>query len=279
MNKFKKLISLLAAAAMLAVVPGTNVMEVEAAPNTYYLKYDIEDHIWRMQINQWDEEYAGRELYYLNEGDERVKDGDVVVILDNEANDAGSTNIQINARVSNLTINRANAIVTINGGIDECHVLGDSYAAITGDITNAYVYDNATCTFHSNITNLRLIGTANYNTPRTTVTVGGTVAYASTANSGGILKEYYNFKAGTFHYDYASALLTDPSNYSTSGSGPATDSSATTTTTTTTQSSSTSSSEYDDVPKTGENNMVVWLFIAAAACAAGSVALRKRENN
>lgn len=278
MKKFTKFVSLLAAAAILAVAPGANVMEVEAASNTYYLKYDIDDNMWRMQINEWKDDYEGRELYYLNEGSEKVQDGDTVVILDNEEKDAGSTNIQINARVGNLTINRANAIVTVNGGIDECHVLGDSYTAITGNVTNAYVYDNATCTFHSNVTNLRLTATENYNAPETTVTVGGTVAYASTSNTGGILKEYYNFKAGTFHYDDDSGLMTDPSNYSTSGSGPATSAPAPSTTTAP-QGSTSSSGEYDDVPKTGENNMVVWLFAAAAVCAVGSIVLKKRVNN
>lgn len=275
-----KLSTMLAAAAILAVTPGANVMEVEAAPNTYYLKYDTSKNDWRMQINEWKNDYEGRELYYLNEGDERVKDGDVVVILDNEDSDAGSTNIQINARVGNLTVNRAHAIVTVNGGIDECHVLGDSYTAITGNITNGYVYDDATCTFHSNVTNLRLVGTENFNTPETDVTVGGTVAYASTANSGGVLKEYYNFKAGTFHFDGNSGLMTDASNYSTNGSGPAASTApAPSNSGSSSSGSSSSSGDYDDVPKTGERNMVVWLFAAAAVCAMGSVMLKRRVNN
>ncbi len=280
MIKFKKMISVLAAAAMLAVVPNANVMEVEAAPNTYYVKYDIEDNMWRMQINVWNDDDPGRELHYLNEGDDRVKDGDILVVLPNDENETGSATIDVNAHLSNLTINRAHAVVNANGGVDECHVLGDSYAAVTGNIKDAYVYDNAICTLHSNVTNLRLTATANFNEVETTVTVGGTVAYASTSNTGGILKEYYNFKAGTFHFDHASGLLTDDSNYSTSGSGPAASAPAATTTTAPAQSSTTSSSgEYDDVPKTGESNAVVWLFAAAAVCATGSVVLRKRVNN
>ena len=275
-----KLSATLAAAAILAVTPGANVMEVEAAPNTYYLKYDIDDHVWRMQINEWKDGDEGRELYYLNEGSEKVKDGDIVVVLDNENHDAGSENIQINARVGNLTINRAHAIVTVHGGIDECHVLGESYAAITGNVTNGYVYDDATCTFHSNVTNLKLTCTENFNAPETTVTVGGTVAYAATANTGGILKEYYNFKAGTFHYDGDSGMMTDVSNYSTNGSGPAASTPPAPSNSGSSSSGSNSSSgAYDDVPKTGESNIVVWLFAAAAVCAMGSVMLKRRVNN
>ena len=273
MKKFKKVVSVLACAALLAVIPGTNAMEVEAAtPTTFFVRFDSEDNIWRMQINEWKEDYEGREVYYLNEGDEKVKDGDSVVILENENDETGFTEIEIKARLGNLTINRATVTVKANS-IDECYVLGGSYSAITGNITNAYVYDDAQTTLHSNVSNLRLISSQE-NEVEATVSVGGTVGYASISNPGGILKEYYNFKAGTFHYDFASGLMTDPANYSTSGSGPATSAPATSTTT---SSGSASSGAYDDVPKTGESNTVVWLFVAAAACFAGSVALRKKS--
>ena len=87
MKKFKKMIALLAAAVM-TVAPGATTLKAEAAtPTTYYLKFDVEDNMWRMQINEWVDEAGGRELYYLNEGDEKVKDGDVVVILSNEENE------------------------------------------------------------------------------------------------------------------------------------------------------------------------------------------------
>lgn len=274
MKKFKKFVSLLAAAAILAVAPGASAMEAEAAaPTTFYLRFDSEDDIWRMQVNEWKEDYEGRELYYLNEGDEKVKDGDIVVILDNEEGDTGSVTIDINARLSNLTVNRSTAIINAKG-IDECYVLGGSYTAITGNITNAYVYDDAATTLHSNVTNLRLISSQS-NEVEATVTVGGTVGYASIANPGGILKEYYNFKAGTFHYDFASGLMTDPANYSTSGGGPATPPAPNNSS----SQGSTSSGAYDDVPKTGESNLVVWLFAISAACFAGSVMMRKSAKN
>lgn len=280
MKNFKKLVSLLAVSAILAVAPSANVMEVEAAPTTHYVKYDVDMNEWRVQVNGWNNDDPGRELYYLNEGSERVQDGDTVIILGNEEDQDGSKPIEINARVGNLTVDRTNVVVNAKNGIDTCYINGETYAAVTGNITNAYVFNDAVCTFHSNISNLTLTCTEEYTTPRSTVTVGGTVAYAATANSGGILKEYYNFKAGTFYFDFASGLMTDASNYSTSGNGPAASAPAPSGNTSSSSSASnnTSSGAYDDVPKTGESNLVVWLFAAAAVCATGSVALKRREN-
>ncbi len=284
MKRIKKIVSLLAAAAVLAIAPGTNVMKAEAAtPTTFYVKYDDDKNEWRMQVNEWKDDYEGRELYYLNDGDEKVKDGDIVIVLDNEDDETGSKEIHINAHLSNLTINRAHAVVAVGGGIDECYVFGDSYAAVTGNITNAYVYDNASCTFNSNVTNLHLISTQS-NEVEANVTVGGTVTYASLANEGGVFKEYYNFLAGTFHHDYASGLMTATYHYSNDPnvnaySAPEVPASSVPTpagSSTSSQGSTASSNEYDDVPKTGESNAVVWLFAISAACFAGSAMMRRK---
>jgi hypothetical protein len=277
MEKLKKFVSLVAAAALLAVLPNVSTLQVSAAqPTTYYVKYDTDKNDWRMQIGSWDNGYEGRSPYYLNEGDEKVKDGDIVVVLDSDDEAAlSSATLTVNAHLSNLTVNRA-GIVIYTGGVDECYVLGDSYAAINGNVTNAYVYDNAVCTFNNNVTNLRLISSSD-NRVRCTVSVGGTVSYASTANPGGLINEYYNFTAGSFYHDKASGLMTDTSKYSTTGSAPATSTQSETTTQTTAEVSaaSTSSSEYDDVPKTGESNLIIWLFGISAVCLAGRYALRK----
>lgn len=291
MRKFKKIVSLLAAAAVLAIAPGANAMTAEAAtPTTFYVKYDDSKNDWRMQINEWKNDYEGRELYYLNEGDEKVKDGDILVVLSNEENETGSQEIHVNAHLSNLTINRAHAVVTVGGGIDECYVFGDSYTAITGNVTNAYVYDNASCTFHSNVRNLNLIATQT-NSVETNVTVGGTVTHATLANDGGVYKQYYNFLAGTFHFDDASGLMTATYHYSndpntnaysapevpaSSVPTPAGSASNTPASTTPAQGSTASSNEYDDVPKTGDSNSVVWLFAISAACFAGSLLMTRK---
>lgn len=280
MKCFKKVLSLVAAAAITVTGLGFNSLSADAAnPTTYYLKYDLDKGQWRMQVNEWLDDYEGRELYYLNEGSDKVKDGDVVVVLENEEQASGSTNIAINARLSNLTINRSTAMITVSGGIDNCYVLGESYTAITGNVANAYVYDDAKCTFHSNVTNLSLIA-SQANDVDVDVSVKGTVAYASVSNAAGIIRQYYNFAANTFYYDHSSGLMTDPSNYSTTGSAPAASAAAETTapaasTASGTTASASSSGAYDDVPKTGESNLVIWLFALSAASLAGCLALRK----
>lgn len=281
MKGFKKLVSLFAAAALLTLLPSAGTLQTFAAnPTTYYLKYDTDQGEWRMQIGEWLDDYEGRETYYLNEGSEAVKDGDIIVILSNEENAAGSSGLTVNAHLSNLTVNRASVVIS-TGGVDECHVLGDSYAAITGNVTNGYVYDNAKCTFNSNVTNLRLVAST-ANDVDTDVSVGGTVSYASVSNAGGVIKEYYNFVAGTFYYDNASGLMTDPSNYSTTGNAPAAAAQQTSTQSSTpsqsTPSGSGSSGAYDDVPKTGESNLLFVILLAASALSfAGCMVLNLKK--
>lgn len=282
MKSFKKLISKLisiaAAAAMLVALPGLPSLKADAAePTTYYLKYDLDKGQWRMQINEWLDDYEGQDLYYLNNGNDAVKDGDIVVVLSNEKNEVGHSDISINARLSNLTVNRA-SVVLATGGVDNCYVLSESYAAITGNVTNAYVYDEARCTFHSNVTNLHVIAYEK-NTPRAEISVGGTVAYAAEENSGGVLKEFYNFVANTFYYDRVSGVTTDESNYSKSGNAPAAASAASTGAASTSNASTAStaaSGGYDDVPKTGESNVAVWLFGLSALSFAGCLLSGKK---
>ena len=206
MKCFKKLVSLVAAAALLTVLPGANALQAEAAePTTYYIKYDLDQGQWRMQIGEWLNDYEGRELYYLNEGSEKVKDGDTVVILANEEKAAGP-DISINARLGNLTVNRTSVVIKANG-MDNWYVLGESDAAISGNVTNGYVYDDAKCTFNNDVTSLRMIASV-ANDVDVDVSVKGTVGYAAVENGGGVLREYFNFVAGKFYYDHASGLMT-----------------------------------------------------------------------
>lgn len=277
MKKFKKFVSLLAVAAIMAVVPNANAMEVEAASKVVYVMYDEDLSSWRMQVGEWDEEDAGMEICYLNEGDDKLNDGDTVVVLPNEDNGTGDEVIEIDARLGNLTINRATAMVSVKGGVQDYYVFGDSYTAITGDVTNGYVYDNACCTFNSNVSNLRIISSDNQDA-EAIVTAIGTVSYFAMENENGLDEEYYNFAPDSFYYHHD--LATDDDYYSTDGNGPAPAAPAPSTpeapATPSTPAQNTPSSEYDDVPKTGENNLVVWMFTASAICMAGSVMLRKK---
>ncbi|MBR1854724.1 MAG: hypothetical protein IJ794_16525 [Lachnospiraceae bacterium] len=283
MKNFKKLFTLMSAAACCAALSVLPAVKAEAA-TTFYVKYDTDMDEWRIQSgkDKWEDEDAGRELYYLNNGDNKVNDGDIVVVLPNDEDATGGTEIVIDSHLSNLTINRADAIVRTKG-IDECYVFGDSYTAITGDVANAYVYDNAVCTFNSNVTNLNLIS-SNSNSIESTVSVKGTVAYALLKNPNDVIAQYYNFRANTFFYDDESALLTDDADYSKNGSVPAASTSTTTAASTTpttaaatTTASSSSSSAYDDVPKTGEGNLAVWLFAGSILSFAGCLVFRKKH--
>ena len=284
MKSFKelvpKLISYAAAATFCAALPLIPSLKAEAA-TTYQLKYDVDVNEWRVQVDEdsWKDDDGGKDLYYLNHGDDAVKDGDVVVICPNEENPTDGKEITINAHLSNLTVNRSNAVVYTNG-IDNCYVLGDSYAAINGDVSNAYVYDNASCNFNNNVTNLNMLSSTGTEI-ESKVVVKGTVAYAVFKdNTGSIMNEYYNFAPNTFWHDAESSLRTDPSDYSTTGSGAvdtATNTPAASTADTTPAQSTASASDYDDVPKTGESHLVVWLFGCSALCLAGCLVSRKRS--
>lgn len=282
MKSFKKLISLATMAALLAVVPGFSALRAEAAtPTTYYLRFDEDKAQWRMQVGQWDDEYEGREAYYLNNGSEAVKDGDIIVVLASDEEISGHEDITVNAHLSNLTVNRTGIVIKTNG-IDECYVLGGSYASISGNITNAYVYDDARCTFNNNVGNLRLISSQK-NTVDVSVSVVGTVGYASTSNPAGIIDEYSNFAANTFYFDTVSGLMTDEQYYTKKGSpvsGPAatTTTTATTTAPANTAASTGNSNDYDDVPKTGDSSLAIWLLGLSALSFAGCLALRKSAN-
>lgn len=280
MKKFKKFVSLLAVAAILAVAPGATALKAEAAaPTTFYIGFVEEENSWRVQVNEWDKDSNGRELYYLNNGDERVKDGDAIVIMENDPEKTDYDPISVDAYLSNLTVNHATVAIETKG-IETCAVLERSSAAVTGNIQNASVYDGATASFHSNVTNLYMISTIEDNIT-SDITVGGTVAYACEDGAVMYFRQYYNFAKGTFHYSGDRGLVTDPSNYSLDGNGPAatTPAPAPSTPSTGSQGSTSSSGAYDDVPKTGESNMAVWLFAISAACFAGCAVLRKSEQN
>lgn len=317
MKKCMRTASLLAAAMLSATLYQPDAAHVSAAePTTFYLKYICTDCLygekkengeptfasheeshayqWRMQVGNWDNNLPGREPYYLNEGDEKAKDGDILVVLPNypepekvvdENNKLAKQNmdgsvISVNAHLSNVTVNRSSVLLT-TGGVDNCYVLGDSYASIGGNVTNAYVYDATDCTFGGNVTNLHLVDSVGLiNKPGgeadllPNVTVKGTVQYAAVEDTGGVRQEYWNFAANTFEFNENTGLKTPAGQYSTSGAAPA--ASDASSSGRQHPSSSASSGEYDDVPKTGEHHPAAWLLLLSAICFAGHLALRKK---
>ncbi|MGN1147772.1 MAG: LPXTG cell wall anchor domain-containing protein [Lachnospiraceae bacterium] len=267
MKQIKKVLSLLAAAVLLCLVPlDSNTLYVKAEePVTYYVKYIADINEWRfLPGSSWDENGYHRELYYMLLD---IKDGDLLVV---EGTDSMLT-LDLNVRLGNLTINHANALITAKG-IDDCYVLRDSFCAVNGDVTNAYVYDNAVCTFNNNVNYLEVTGSYGVSEA---VTVGGTVGHVKGVLDDRVFYDVYNVAAGKLSIENGD-LETDAQYYSTT---PTENTSVNTSTDTaaaaTTPAAPADTSEYDDVPKTGESNIILWLLGIAAMCIAGSFFLRK----
>lgn len=275
MKKRKGILSLLAAA-LLVLLPGTNTLTAQAAePTTYYIQ--SMDGEWRFQPSaQWDDSAVHRELYYMEQD---IKDGDIVIVegsLDNSP-------ITIPARLSNLTVKSSDSLVITANGIDSCYILGNSTAAVNGDVTTAYVYGSAACNFNNNVTNLEVIGSgSDLNNLNATVAVVGTLSHlkASDSGDGGIYFEYYNFPAGKFYMEYGT-VKTEEQYYSKAPSGtqqtaPAGQQASQQTASQSKQPSTASpSGEYDDVPKTGESSLIFWLTGLAAVCLLASFTVRR----
>lgn len=277
MKRFKTIVSLLAVAAMLFIMPGINALQASAdGPATYSLKYVEDKGEWRFHVGAWDDGNAGhRELYYLKEA---IKDGDQIVI---ESCDH-SLNLELPVNLHAITFNHtSNAVITAKS-VENVYVLRDSMAAVNGDVVNAHVYDNAIVNFNSNVTNLFI---TKERCAEQSIAVLGTVSYVKTGDAEKVYNEFYNFQAGSF-YQEKGILKTDASKYSTTPSSSA-DTQPTPTTPSGTESAppATASapaagSEYDDVPKTGESFPLPYLlFLTAGVCFVGGHLLKGKEAN
>lgn len=263
MKKIQKLVALLAAVAICVLVPGANTLTASAAePVTYYVQYVHEEGDWRYQLGSWDDDANHRELYYMyNE----FKDGDIVVV---NSNGATSTEpLTFSKHVANLTAVHNSVVVASAPSFGEVFALQDSRIAVTGDVSNAYIYDHAGITFHSNVNKLTLIDTEAQSTGD--ANAAGTVGHVvRQTDSGYIYYQAYNVAAGKLVIEWGS-LKTDPAYYSTTPTAVQTPAQAPAT------QPSASAGEYDDVPKTGESNIILWLVGIAAVCLAGKQALKR----
>ena len=205
MKRLKTLVSLLAAAAMLLLMPNTDLPQVSAAePVTYSLKYVEANNEWRYHVGPWDDNNSGhRELYYLKES---IKDGDVIVV---EGGDQGLT-LELPVNLSSITFNHSHLAVITAKSVENVYVLRDSVAAINGDVKNAHVYDNAVVNFNNNVTNLYITREI---CGQQTIAVVGTVDYVKTSDAEKIYNEMYNFQANSFRQEEG-ILKTDASKYS-----------------------------------------------------------------
>lgn len=276
-KKIKLFVSMLAAAAILVFLPGSSLTARAAEGNTYSLKYfggDIND--WRyVSGSTFEDGMYHRELYTLTAYD--LKDGDNIVVYPSDA--APAKNLDLGSfKLGSVTVHQGAQAVVSAGSIKDCYILNGAYASVNGEVTNAYLYDNATCTFHNNVLYMVLYIT---DVPHSNISCGGTVGefriYTTAGESKGA---FYDIPAntmrltdGTIQFPVWSpnpseaylqakaeadgtASIQPPANEtpadSSAPSAPATDN---------------ASDEYDKVPKTGEDGTGLWLIALTGAAA------------
>ena len=270
MKKLKKIVVLFTAAllCLLPVISNPLTANAEGNPTTYYVKYVEDSGEWRFQYGTWDDNNEGRELYYLTEG---IQNGDLLVI-------DGTTdiNLQVKVKLSNLTVVNSPLALVSAASFDEVHVINNSTASVTGDVANAYVYNESVCNFNTNVTNLYIINTNQNDDPDANVAVIGTTGYVKGTDAGSTYYEGYNFKTNTLRIENGH-LTTAAENYSTTATATPSASAAPTTPAAATTTTTPSAGEYDDVPKTGDPFVTPFLFLGiAAVCLTGSYALKKK---
>lgn len=281
LKKMKLFVSMLAAAAILVLLPGSTSMTASAEEaKTYSLKYiggDIND--WRyVSGSTFEDGMYHRELYYLKL--DELKDGDHIVIY------AGDTaaNMELdlsNYKLGSLTVYQNATAVVFTDGIKDCYVLAGAYTAINGDVTNAHLYDNVTCNFNNNVQDMVLHVSGD---PHSNIACAGTVGMFqiledNTNHSRGVFYDIPNntmkYVNGTVQFPNWSPEPTEAYLQAKAAAGE------TTAAPEATPASAGGSSEYDEVPKTGESSQMVWLIGllgAAAILFAGSYGLYKKTN-
>lgn len=215
MKKFKTVISLVVAVAMLLFVPGISGLQVSAEevpaaeapkPTTYVLRYV--GNCWHYQISEtgaWQKDGEHREVYYMEQS---IKDGDLLVIEDSP----NELNLKLPVSLSNITFNHSHcAIITVNS-VENVYVLRDSIGVVNGDVNNAYVYDNGIASFNNNVNNLYLMEA---DTNKQSVGVLGTVGYVevSVPAWNWIKEQYYSVRKGKFSVQEG-VVKTKPEDYS-----------------------------------------------------------------
>lgn len=269
MKKTKILASVLAVAIALLLLP-VNVLEVSAAePTTYAVKYIDSRDEWCYQADtsEFKEDQFYSSLFYLPD---HLKDGDIVVVYNDTPNYVPELKLG-NKKLANLTIASTASFVTVyTGGIDLFFALPDTTSSINGNVNIASVYDDAICNFNNNV------GTLNFyidGAINSSIGCAGTVGhlYGYSADEDRVYYNFYSFKAGSLLI-CDGGLQTPEANFS--RTAPVQQPTATAKPSTSTSTGS-SSGEYDDVPKTGESNLAMWLFMAGAAFACVSFLTKK----
>lgn len=261
MKHFKKLVGIMAAIVMCLVsVFGTSLTAyaTESSSITYYVKYVPDLGEFRYQLGTWQDNQQGLHVSGVNL---YIKDGDALVVED--PNDVGII-LDVNVNLSSLTVVDGNSVVVSAKSINNFYSLGGATCSVTGNIANAYIYDNTVANINSNVTNLNIIQ-SKQDILESSVSVVGTCDHVIASGKSSKHFEFYNFAANTLRVEKGQ-LKTAAGNYSTT---PSSAPSAPSTTT---------SGEYDDVPKTGDALWnPLWLIGLAAVCFAGSYGVRKMK--
>lgn len=284
-KRSKVFASLLAAAALWLSVGNTLTVRAEE-PVTYAVQYV------GGEINQWrflpgstfdlTQAHMGADLLPT-----LLKDGDLVVVYNGEDKPTKTLDLG-SAKLGNLTVYQGATAVVRTGGVKDCYVLAGSYCAVNGDVTNAYLYDNTTCTFNDNVLDMTLYIT---DQPHSNITCGGTVGrfYVFSTTADKSTNVFYNIidgalkmENGTFQIPSEKYSPTPTDEYTKameSASDPAAPTeNAPAETPAENPPAAAPADEYDQVPKTGDNTLYLWLFCASAVCLAGSLLLRKEKH-
>lgn len=261
MKQIKKLVTVLSALVLCLVPLFGNTMPVKAAGYTYYIKYVEGIDQWRFMPDTWSDTGHHRELYYMQLD---LKDGDVIVV--DGKNTANILNLEVNVNLSGLYVNTAGTSSITAKGIDNCYVIENGKTIINAPVKNAYVYDQALAQFNNDVENLEVIASKG-DLLKANVGTNASVKHLK-AYSTKLHYEFYDFAPGALSIvngEFKSAAGT----YSTTPSA---------TTPAAPSTPATPSGEYDDVPKTADMRFnPLWLMALAAACFAGSYALKKED--
>lgn len=280
MKKIRALVTTLAVAALLVLLPKSSAITADAAaPKNYVVRYISSENEWRYQEGStFNEENSHREIYYLRQS---LKDGDLVAV---ESKVSGADALDLGtAKLSNLTVLGSEFAVIYSGEISECYILAESACSINANVITAHVYDVATANFNGNVT--ELIATAEGLDFNSNIGCSGTVTHfhAYSINQPKSFYNLYNFDKNTLNVQdgnlktlYYNYDETAPANYTAPQS--ASNTAANTASNKSTTPASGSADEYDDVPKTGETNLVFWFLAISAVCGIGSLILKKRAN-
>lgn len=277
MKGIKTLLTTLAVAALLVVLPESSTLTVNAAEAKNYAVQFCSDYNkgeWRYQEDSsFDEDKQHREIYYLLQD---LKDGDKIAVY-NE--DTGADALDLgSAKLGELTFCNTAMTVVYTGGISNCNVLAGSSCSVNGNVDNAHVYDVSAVTFTGNVT--ELIATANESEFDSNIGCQGTVGHfhAYSINQPKSFHNIYNVAKGKLEVSDGN-LVTSDSYFDRNGTVNTNPAPAPATPAPAAPGNSGSSGEYDSVPKTGDRAFAVCLLAltASALCFAGSAALKKSD--